>query len=75
MTSGANFVIGTVGKIYQLMEAGWLKIDCLRYVVFDEGDKLFAGKDEKLMKILRRVNNNVVKQNQFRFLVFSATYD
>lgn len=79
LTSGANFVIGTVGKIYQLIESGYLKINSLKYVIFDEGDKLFAGKDDKLNKILQRINSmiakDIIKQNFFRFLVFSATYD
>ena len=45
LTSGANFVIGTVGRIYQLLESGYLELDSLRYVIFDEGDKLFVTKD------------------------------
>ena len=45
LISGANFVIGTIGRIYQLMECKYLKVDKLKYVIFDEGDKLFEMKD------------------------------
>jgi superfamily II DNA/RNA helicase len=35
MSSGANFIVGTVGKIYQLIESGCLKTHSLQYVIFD----------------------------------------
>ena len=38
-------MIGTVGRIYKMLESGYLELDSLRYVIFDEGDKLFVTKD------------------------------
>lgn len=42
------------------MESGCLKVEGLMFAVLDEGDKLFATKDEKLEKILKRVRNCLV---------------
>jgi len=65
---GVDIIVGTPGRILDLMSRGELKLDKINYVVIDEADRMFdMGFVDDMDKILRQAKNK--KQT----LLFSAT--
>lgn len=68
LTSGADIVICTPGRLLAHLKMGYLKFTGLKYLVLDEADRMLdMGFYEDLMKII-----NVLPQNR-QNLFFSAT--
>jgi len=68
LTSGADIVICTPGRLLAHLKMGYLKFAGLRYLVLDEADRMLdMGFYEDLMKIINALPEN--RQNLF----FSAT--
>jgi superfamily II DNA/RNA helicase len=66
---GFIITIGTVGRVYELVYKNILKLDCVRMVILDEGDKLFEQSDTvKRMKVILKEITGA------QILVYSATY-
>lgn len=65
---GVDAVIGTPGRIIDLMQRGSLNLSEIQFVVLDEADQMLAvGFDEDVEKILERLPAN--RQS----MMFSAT--
>ncbi len=65
---GVDVVVGTPGRIIDLMERGMLDFSALRFAVLDEADEMLdMGFIEDIEKILGSTNTNK------RMLMFSAT--
>jgi superfamily II DNA/RNA helicase len=68
LTSGADIVIATPGRLISHLKMGYLKFTDLRYLVLDEADRMLdMGFYDDLMKIIRALPEK--RQNLF----FSAT--
>lgn len=77
--NGGHVVIGTVGRISELVERHVLPSKGFDILVLDEGDKLFENKNKRfedlLAKIsLDRIGSGTNSRQSTRFLIFSATY-
>ncbi|KAA6432592.1 DEAD/DEAH box helicase [Rufibacter glacialis] len=68
LTSGADIIIATPGRLIAHMQMGYVKLDQVKYLILDEADKMLdMGFMEDLMKII----SQLPKQRQT--LMFSAT--
>lgn len=68
LTSGADIVVGTPGRIIDHLKRGNIKLDSISYLVLDEADEMLnMGFIEDVKEIFRSTNEN--KQ----MLLFSAT--
>ncbi len=65
---GVQFVVGTPGRIMDLMEQGALKLDALRMLVLDEADEML---DMGFLEDIERIAEALPAQKQTLF--FSAT--
>lgn len=68
LTTGADVIIGTPGRLIAHLNMGYVQVDKLRFLVLDEADRMLdMGFHEDLMKIV----STLPKQRQS--LMFSAT--
>ncbi|RNI28354.1 DEAD/DEAH box helicase [Rufibacter immobilis] len=68
LTSGADIIIATPGRLIAHMQMGYVKLDQLKYLILDEADKMLdMGFMDDLMKII----SQLPKERQT--LLFSAT--
>jgi ATP-dependent RNA helicase RhlE len=68
LTSGADIIIATPGRLMSHMALGYVKLDELNYLVLDEADKMLdMGFMDDILKIVRQLPAN--RQT----LLFSAT--
>ncbi|GAA4302386.1 DEAD/DEAH box helicase [Nibribacter koreensis] len=68
LTSGADIIVATPGRLIAHMQMGYVKLDQLKYLILDEADKMLdMGFMDDLMKII----NQLPKERQT--LLFSAT--
>jgi ATP-dependent RNA helicase RhlE len=68
LTTGADIIIATPGRLMAHMQLGYVKFDQLNYLVLDEADKMLdMGFSDDIMKIVRELPKN--RQT----LMFSAT--
>lgn len=68
LEKGANIVVGTPGRVIDLIERGKLKLEDVRYVVLDEADEMLnMGFLDDVEMILSKCNT------ERRMLLFSAT--
>jgi ATP-dependent RNA helicase RhlE len=68
LTSGADIIIATPGRLMSHMALGYVKLDQLNYLVLDEADKMLdMGFMDDIIKITRQLPSN--RQT----LLFSAT--
>ncbi|MEM9858304.1 MAG: DEAD/DEAH box helicase [Bacteroidota bacterium] len=68
LTTGADLIIGTPGRLIAHLNLGYVKIDKLQHLILDEADRMLdMGFYDDLMKIIRYLPKE--RQN----LLFSAT--
>ncbi|MDF7812329.1 DEAD/DEAH box helicase [Hymenobacter sp. YC55] len=68
LTSGADIIIATPGRLIAHLQMGYVKFDTLKYLVLDEADKMMdMGFSDDILNIVRQLP----KQRQT--LLFSAT--
>ncbi|TAE29812.1 MAG: DEAD/DEAH box helicase [Cytophagales bacterium] len=68
LTTGADIIIATPGRLMAHMQLGYVKFDKLNYLVLDEADKMLdMGFSDDILKIVREIP----KERQT--LMFSAT--
>ena len=41
LKAGVHVVVGTPGRIYDMMKHGFMKIDYIKLIVLDEADEIF----------------------------------
>ncbi|MFD2247005.1 DEAD/DEAH box helicase [Pontibacter ruber] len=69
LTSGADIIIATPGRLMSHMALGYVKLDQLQYLVLDEADKMLdMGFMDDILKIVR-----ALPQENRQTLLFSAT--
>ncbi len=68
LTSGADVIIGTPGRLIAHLNMGYVKVDKLNFLILDEADRMLdMGFNEDIMKIV----NGLPQKRQS--LMFSAT--
>ncbi len=68
LKKGADIVVGTPGRVIDMLERGVLELQGVKYVVLDEADEMLnMGFAEDVERILQSVNK------ERRMLLFSAT--
>nr|WP_322786345.1 DEAD/DEAH box helicase [Pontibacter roseus] len=68
LTSGADIIIATPGRLMSHMAMGYVKLDQLKYLVLDEADKMLdMGFMDDILKIVRSL------PQERQTLLFSAT--
>lgn len=65
---GVQFVVGTPGRVIDLMESGALKLDALRMLILDEADEML---DMGFLEDIERIADQMPEKKQTLF--FSAT--
>lgn len=72
---GTDVVVGTCGRLKDLLEKGTLKVDKVRYVIMDEADEMlnmgFADDVETILKTVPRAQDS--EDQALQTLLFSAT--
>ena len=69
LKSGAQFIVGTPGRIFDLICRGELVVDHIRYVILDEADQML---EELFAEQIRAILNSKFSSNT-RLALFSAT--
>jgi len=69
LKSGAQFIVGTPGRIYDLIRRGDLTLDHIRYVILDEADQMLEDLFAEQIKTI--LSNRF--PNSTRLALFSAT--
>lgn len=67
--SGFHIVVGTVGRVYELVSKKIVGLGSVNIVVMDEGDKLFEQNDT-----IRRMKAILKEVTDAQYLVYSATF-
>lgn len=71
LRGGADVVVGTPGRIIDLIDQGYLKLDNLKIGVLDEVDKMFdMGFQENIVEIFEKIYKIIPK---IQVCLFSAT--
>ena len=55
LQEGGNIIIGTIGRVLEFVDKRLIKLNELRMLVLDEGDKLFENRNKKLSDVLAQV--------------------
>ncbi|MES1918717.1 hypothetical protein MHBO_000638 [Bonamia ostreae] len=74
---GVDIVVGTCGRIKDLLEKQMLRLKALQYVVLDEVDEMlnigFADDVETILSQIGNGENSEKKNKKHQVLLFSAT--
>ncbi|EKX49574.1 hypothetical protein GUITHDRAFT_162044 [Guillardia theta CCMP2712] len=74
LKDGVHVVVGTPGRIEDLMKTGKLSCQRIRHFVLDEADRLLeTGNLPTIMSIFSRLNKDRAGENRLQTLMFSAT--
>ena len=74
LKAGVDIIIGTPGRIMDMIERGHLKVSNIKIVILDEADKMLSmGFEEQIEDIFNKVNLNKTKKVQV--CLFSATIE
>jgi ATP-dependent RNA helicase DDX21 len=72
LRSGVDVVVGTPGRMQDLLEKGSLRLSDIQHVVLDEADEMLdMGFADDIEKILREIPQS--SQGGYQVLLFSAT--
>ena len=75
LEAGVNIIVGTPGRIIDLYKRRKLDFSNVRFVVLDEGDRLFdMGFAPDIKYILNAIDKSI-KGKKYQFMLFSATLD
>ena len=55
LQEGGNIIVGTIGRVLEFVDKRLIKLNELRMLVLDEGDKLFENRNKKLSDVLAQV--------------------
>ena len=80
LKNGCDIIVGTPGRVIDMIERGHLKIDKIQSLILDEADKMLdMGFEESITDIYQKiVSNNNEKEKEKRdiqVLLFSATIE
>ena len=72
--SGCDIVVGTTGKLMDLIKRGQLNMDRVRFFILDEADRLLeTGNRDDIMAIFQRLPKGGVGDRRLQVCFFSAT--
>ena len=69
LKSGAQFIVGTPGRIYDLIRRGFLNLDNIQYIILDEADQLLEDLFAEQIKFILKFKF----PETARMALFSAT--
>jgi len=71
LSKGVDIIVGTTGRILDLLERKHLSLQKIKLMVLDEADRMLnMGFEEDVEKIVKIIKTSVKK---LQFLIFSAT--
>ncbi|MES1903826.1 MAG: Nucleolar RNA helicase 2, partial [Paramarteilia canceri] len=74
LRGGADIVVGTPGRLKDLLNKGTLTIAEVNHVILDEVDRMLdMGFKDDVTEILDIIKSGTKNENQLRYLFFSAT--
>eukprot|EP01026_Neomeris_dumetosa_P024663 TRINITY_DN2045_c0_g1_i7.p1 TRINITY_DN2045_c0_g1~~TRINITY_DN2045_c0_g1_i7.p1 ORF type:complete len:708 (-),score=131.19 TRINITY_DN2045_c0_g1_i7:97-2220(-) len=74
LREGVDIVVGTPGRVIDMVRQGKMQIDQVRFFVLDEADRLLdTGNFDVIMEIFRRLPKSGRGANRLQVLFFSAT--
>eukprot|EP00889_Picochlorum_renovo_P006216 jgi/Picre1/33246/NNA_008570.t1 len=72
--AGAAIIVGTPGRVADLVQQGKLDISGVKFFVLDEADALLeAGHRDVILSLFRKVGTSGTGMNRLQTLLFSAT--
>ena len=74
---GCDIIVGTPGRVIDMIERGHLKVDLIQTLILDEADKMLdMGFEESITDIYNKIINNLKeKEKDIQVLLFSATIE
>ena len=74
LKEGLDIVVGTPGRVIDLLERGELSVDQVKFFVLDEADRLLdTGNRDAITKLFRRLPKSGAGAARLQVLMFSAT--
>ncbi|ENY64317.1 DEAD/DEAH box helicase domain containing protein [Entamoeba histolytica HM-1:IMSS-A] len=74
LQSGVDVIVGTPGRVRDLFDRQFLKLDSIETIVLDEADEMLnIGFKEEVTQIMDFVHGSVPKESTVQTLLFSAT--
>ena len=74
LASGVDIVVGTPGRIVDLVKRGDLAVESVKFFVLDEADRLLdTGNKDDVMTLYRRLPKVGSGESRLQVLMFSAT--
>ena len=75
LKSGCDIIVGTPGRIMDMIERNYLKVDNINTIILDEADKMLdMGFEESITDIYNKIVSNR-KKNNIQICLFSATIE
>ncbi|GAB5031371.1 atp-dependent rna helicase ddx1 [Nannochloropsis oceanica] len=72
--AGCDIVVGTTGKLMDLIKRGLLNVDRVRFFILDEADRLLeTGNRDDIMTLYHRLPKGGVGDRRLQICFFSAT--
>ena len=82
LKSGCDIIVGTPGRVIDMIERGHLKVDLIKTLILDEADRMLdMGFEESITDIYKKIinnnndNNNEKQKKDIQVLLFSATIE
>ena len=77
LNTGCDIIVGTPGRVIDMIERGHLKVDLIQTLILDEADKMLdMGFEESITDIYNKIINNLKeKEKDIQVLLFSATIE
>ena len=83
LKSGCDIIVGTPGRVIDMIERGHLKVDLIQTLILDEADKMLdMGFEESITDIYKKIVDNEKEKNgkekskkDIQVLLFSATIE
>ena len=77
LNTGCDIIVGTPGRVIDMIERGHLKVDLIQTLILDEADKMLdMGFEESITDIYNKIINNLKeKEKEIQVLLFSATIE
>lgn len=76
LNSKPHIIIATPGRLSDLLTSGQIKLDYIRYIVFDEADRILDKQSSFIVQEIPDIISNInssMKHDKFQWLMFSAT--
>ena len=77
LKSGCDIIVGTPGRVIDMIERGHLKVDLIQTLILDEADKMLdMGFEESITDIYKKIVDGKEKSKKdIQVLLFSATIE